>query len=348
MKKYVLVDLANLFFRARHTAFRAATDEERVASALHVTFASANKVVRKFKADHVVFALEGRSWRKDWYKPYKANRAVARAALTEQEAEQDQMFWQTFDELHGYLRERTNCSVIQHPNAEGDDIIARWIALHPHDTHTIISSDGDFTQLVAADVNLYNGITDNLVTTQGVFDGRGRRLAFKVDSNSKLKIGKPDPDFEPRPDWNQYALFLKCCRGDKGDNVFSAYPGVREKGTKNRVGLQEAYDDRDRRGYAWNNLMLQRWTDHNGAEHRVLDDYDRNRVLIDLTAQPDHIKAQVDQAIQEQKSHRDVGQVGSKFLKFCGRHELIKLSEQAHVIGEWLNQTYQGVLNDHS
>jgi len=94
--------------------------------------------------------------------------------------------------------------------------------------------------------------------------------------------------------------------------------------------------------------MLQRWTDHNGEEHRVLDDYERNRVLIDLTAQPEAVKAKVDQAIVEQISHKDVGQVGVHFMRFCGKFELNKLSETAESISRWLNETYKGVLDDSS
>jgi hypothetical protein len=137
-------------------------------------------------------------------------------------------------------------------------------------------------------------------------------------------------------------------RGDASDNVFSAYPGVRTKGTKNKVGLQEAYADRHAKGYAWNNLMLQRWTDHNGEEHRVLDDYNRNVTLVDLTAQPEEIKTKVDSAISEQVSHKDIGQVGVRFMKFCGRHDLVKISESAEQYGRWLNATYPGALNDNT
>jgi len=135
-------------------------------------------------------------------------------------------------------------------------------------------------------------------------------------------------------------------RGDTSDNVFSAYPGVRTKGTKNKVGLEEAFGDMGKKGYAWNNLMLQRWTDHNGLEHRVLDDYERNRALIDLTAQPQEIKDLVDAAIRAQVSHKDVGQVGSHFLRFCGKYELVKCSDSADSFGRWLNETYKGVLNE--
>jgi hypothetical protein len=129
--------------------------------------------------------------------------------------------------------------------------------------------------------------------------------------------------------------------------VFSAYPGVRTKGTKNKVGLQEAFEDRNSKGFNWNNLMLQRWSDHNGDEHRVKDDYERNRVLIDLTAQPEDIKAKVDGAIREQISHKDIGQVGVRFMKFCGKYELNKISESAEQYARWLNETYKGTLDEH-
>ena len=69
-------------------------------------------------------------------------------------------------------------------------------------------------------------------------------------------------------------------RGDTSDNVFSAYLGVRTKGTKNKGSL-EAFADKDTKGYNWNNMMLQRWTDSYGDEHRVLDDYNRNVTLCD-------------------------------------------------------------------
>ena len=332
--RYVLIDTANMFFRARHGAHRAADSWTRLGFALHITLAAVNKMARKFEADHVVFALEGRSWRKDHYPPYKRNRTEARQALTETEAEEDRLFWETYDQLTEYLRERTNCSVIRHAEAEADDIIARFIALHPADHHTIVSSDTDFVQLLSHNVDQYNGITDELLTLTGIWDGKGKRVTDK-----KTKEPKTVPD----PEW---LLFEKCMRGDASDNVFSAYPGVRTRGTRNKIGLQEAFADRQDRGFTWNNLMLQRWTDHEGQEHRVLDDYNRNRVLIDLTAQPEDIKLKVDTAIREQVSHKDVGQVGTHFLRFCGKYELTRISESAEQYGRWLNETYQGVLND--
>ena len=79
-------------------------------------------------------------------------------------------------------------------------------------------------------------------------------------------------------------------------------------------------------------------------EHRVLDDYVRNVTLVDLTAQPEEVKAVVDATIREQISHKDVGQVGVRFLKFCGTYELNKVSENAESFGNWLNKCYTGTL----
>lgn len=333
---YLLIDTSNMFFRARHAAYRAADSWEKVGYALHITLSSINKIYRRFPADHVVFALEGRSWRKDFYAPYKRNRAEARAALNEKEQEEERVFWETYDIFTKYLADNTNCSVLRHQEAEADDVIARWIALHPQDHHTIISSDTDFVQLLAHNVNQYNGISGELITLTGILDEKNQLV---IDKKTKQAKTVPDP---------AWLLFEKCMRGDPTDNVFSAYPGVRVKGTKNRVGLQEAYADKDKQGYAWNNLMLQRWMDHDGHEHRVLDDYERNRVLIDLTAQPAEIRDKIDHAILSQLNNKDIGQVGVRFLRFCARFDLVKLSEHAEQYSRWLNQTYQGGLNDTS
>ena len=77
---YILVDTANMFFRARHVV-RGDSIETKIGMAYHIMFASILKAYRDFNGSHVVFCLEGRSWRKDFYEPYKANRKVARMSL---------------------------------------------------------------------------------------------------------------------------------------------------------------------------------------------------------------------------------------------------------------------------
>jgi 5'-3' exonuclease len=328
--RYLLVDTANTFFRARHAASRQSDTWDKLGFAIHVTLGSVNKAWRDYRADHVVFCLEGRSWRKDFYEPYKKNRAAARAALTEAEAEEDRLFWETFDELKNFLSEKTNCTVLRHDNLEADDLIAGWIQSHPGDEHIIISSDTDFYQLLASNVRQYNGVADELHTLNGIYDKKGKLV---IDKKTK------EPKCIPNPAW---ILFEKCMRGDPTDNIFSAYPGVRTRGSKNKIGLTEAFADKHSKGYAWNNLMLQRWTDHNGLEHRVLDDYERNRVLVDLTAQPDEVKAKIATTIAEGSVKKSRPMVGAQFLKFCGKYELNRLSEQSQSFAEFLGAEYPG------
>mgnify|MGYP006092905567 CR=1 FL=1 len=326
--RYLLVDTANTFFRARHSAYRAADADERVAFAIHVTLASINKAHRDQNADHVIFCLEGRSWRKDYYEPYKKNRTVARQAQTEKEQKEDEMFWGAFDDLTAFIKDKTNCTTLQHKECEADDLIAGWIQSHPDDHHTIVSSDTDFYQLLSDNVNQYNGISDELHTLEGIFDKKGNRV---LDKKTK------EPKIIPNP---EYILFKKCMRGDASDNIFSAYPGVREKGTKNKVGLVEAFEDKTKKGYHWNNMMLQRWIDHNEVEHRVLDDYERNRMLVDLTMQPDDIKIKIAETIAVGQEPKTISQIGTKFLKFCGKYDLVKLSDNASTMAEWMNASY--------
>jgi 5'-3' exonuclease len=336
-KKYALVDFANLYFRMRHMASKNSAAEEKVGYAIHLVIASVNKIVKRFGPDiHVVVMTEGRSWRKDFYKPYKANRVVNDQDLTEAEREESTLFWETYEALIKYFTEKTNCSVLREPNAEADDLIARWIHLHPDDTHYIISSDTDFLQLIAPNVTQYNGIADYFITLGGYHDHKYNLIKDKKTKEPKLL---EDP---------QFILFQKCMRGDGTDNVFSAYPGVRLKGTKNKVGLTEAYADREKQGFNYNNVMLQRWTDHEGVEHRVKDDYQRNVTLVDLTAQPQHIKDQCDAAIIEGVRTAHVANVGLHLMKFCGKYELTKIGEQADMYARWLNIHYTGVLRDNA
>ena len=325
--KYILVDTANTFFRARHII--RGNLNEKIGMALHVTFNSIRKAWNDFDADHVVFCLEGRSWRKDFYAPYKRNRSDARAVLTAAQQEEEEVFWETFDEFKTFIEGKTNCTVLHNENLEADDLIAGWVQAHPKDEHIIISTDGDFAQLVAPNVTQYNGVSNTTIKHDGYFDDKGKRVIDK-------KTGKEKE--APNPQW---LLFEKCMRGDTSDNVFSAYPGVRVKGTKNKVGLQEAFADKDKTGYSWNNMMLQRWVDHEGKEHRVLEDYERNVILCDLSAQPQNIRKIINDTIEDAtETPKEVGQVGIKLMKFCAKHDMVKISEQAQSFSEPLNARY--------
>ena len=72
-----------------------------------------------------------------------------------------------------------------------------------------------------------------------------------------------------------------------------------------------------------------------------MEDYERNRRLIDLSYQPDHIKEIIATTIAEATgADKNVNQVGVKLMKFCGQYDLKKISEQAQSYAEPLNARY--------
>jgi 5'-3' exonuclease len=326
MTTYVIVDTSNLALRVRFGT-RAPDFDTTIGLAMHIIFSSIRMVWNQFQADHTVFALEGRSWRKDYYQPYKANRRELAAARTEAEVEEDQQFFAALNSLTDFLRDKTNATVLRDPNGEADDMIARWIALHPDDQHVIVSTDSDFLQLLAPNVKIYNGIAGLLYTDLGVWDKNGNAAVNK----------KGEPLGVPNPQW---LLFEKVMRGDDSDNVMSAYPGVRKK------RLLEAFDNRHEQGYAWNNLMLSRWSDHHGHEIRVKDAYERNLTLIDLTAQPSELKQQFDHNIKQTVNQPSHQQIGFGLMKFASQWGLVKIQQSAQDYSACLSKSYQGPLLD--
>ena len=322
---YLLVDGLNMFMRAKHVGGKGSIDM-KIGMAMHIMFNSINKCGREFDGNHIVLCLEGRSWRKDFYTPYKANRRVVMDSRSVREQEDDELYFEAYDDMVKFFAEKTNVSVVRCEQAEADDMIATWIQQHPDDNHYIISTDSDFYQLLAPNVTQYNGTTDQVVTLEGWKDLKtGEEVIDKKTNEPKKAI---DP---------QFALFEKCVRGDSSDNVFSAYPGARMKGTKNKTGIMEAFEDRNAGGYNYNNFMLQRWIDHEETEHRVRDDFERTRILIDLTEQPDEIKELCNVRMNEGKQKEPVANIGIHFMKFCAKWDLQRMSDQA--------QNYSGMLN---
>ena len=107
---------------------------------------------------------------------------------------------------------------------------------------------------------------------------------------------------------------------------------------EDKIGLKEAFADRETKGYTWNNLMLTKWVDHNGKEHRVLEDFERNKLLVDLHAQPEAIVEEMDQTIAQAKAeNKSIDQVGIRFMRFCAKYDLTRINEQAQLYVEPFN-----------
>ena len=86
--------------------------------------------------------------------------------------------------------------------------------------------------------------------------------------------------------------------------------------------------------------MLQRWVDHNGDEHRVLDDYNRNVILCDLTAQPENIRSIINDVVEEHMTPKDISQVGMRLMKFCAKWDMQRIADNAGQYSEPLQARY--------
>ncbi len=323
MKTYLLVDTQNMFFRARHVAQRGASLDEKIGLAFHIMFNSVKKANNMFNGDHVVFCLEGRSWRKDVYEPYKKNRKVVLDKRSPREQEEDQYWWEAYDDFLDLLQEQTNSSAIRSSVAEADDVIALWIEAHKDSKNIIVSTDSDFYQLISPTVSLYNGMTNQVVTANGFYDEKDNPV---IDKKTNQPKGAPDPE---------WLLFEKCIRGDSSDNVFTAFPKVR------KTKIKEAFDDRHNQGFVWNNFMLSKWTDHNGNDMVVKDCYERNKQLVDLSQQPDEVRTNILTEIVRAQNSKAIEQVGVRFMKFCNKYSLEKLAQNPTEHAQYLNKAYK-------
>ena len=61
---------------------------------------------------------------------------------------------------------------------------------------------------------------------------------------------------------------------------------------------------------------------------------------MDLSAQPDDIKIKIAETIAMNSQVKNISQIGTKFLKFCGKYDLVKLSESATKMAEWMSAGY--------
>lgn len=324
MKTYLLVDVMNLMWRAAHVARGDAYT--RSGLALHIMLSSIPYVAKNYTIDHVVFCFEGRSWRKDVDTTYKLNRKVADSKLSVDDKEFKESMLEIMADLQDFITNSTHASVLQHPKLEADDLIGGWCQTHPDDTHIILSSDSDFKQLLAHNVIIHNGVEKTTTYVDKV-----------ILENGKHKLDKDGSPIVPES--AEYFLFKKIIRGDTSDNIKPSYPGVREKGTKNKIGIIEAFKDRHNKGYAWNTFMNETWTDQNNVKHYVKDKYNHNKMLIDLTAQPEYVKNHIAETIAEVYANEKRMQlIGIKFIKFCGKYDLQNIATNATQITNILSK----------
>ncbi len=302
----LIVDISNILFRvaaaqkAKFGSYDAADPEDLVGLCMHISLLSIAKWYNKFRPDFVVFTFEGGD---NWRKAYtKENTTIRRQYKGNRVVDPDMAhFYELIDSFKETMSKYTSICCLCVPKMEADDLIGAYCQLTEGTGENVIilSGDRDFTQLL-----------------------KMPHVKLVEPDKGKFRNTPDDKEYQPNID---YWLFLKCVRGDSGDNVPSAFPRVRE--TK----IKEAFED----PYKRINFMNERWVDENAVEHRVGDLFEHNTVLMDLTAQPDHLRVELIEAVAEQ-----VGNLGIyshfHFLRFLGKYKLGEVAKGLNVFIELL------------
>jgi 5'-3' exonuclease len=206
----------------------------------------------KYSKDYgaMTICCEGRSWRKDSYTEYKANRSTNRESSDLDWGEIFSVFSTVIEEI----RRNIPFKVIQNWSAEADDIIGTLVEhtqeFGKHEKVMIVSNDKDFAQL-----HRYNNV--------------------QQFSPMKKKIYR-----EKNPD-----LYLKehIIKGDSGDgvpNIFSKDDVLVTEGARQTPVRKKRLDEIISN---WDNLE----SVLNEEEYR---NFQRNQKMVDLKFTPDEIK----------------------------------------------------------
>ena len=192
MIKHLLVfDLSNLCYIGANSRSNSETTVEYYLDAAKEYLRSQ---YRYFKPDLLVFACdhEQEYWRKKIFPEYKSHRV---------DSELKQKIRQV---IQNFKTENAHLC-LEHPGCEADDVIYALCAFTDFRV-TIVSSDGDFEQLVNERVRVFNPMQCQF-----------RRVSDNLP----------------------FELFVKCIRGDKSDNIPAVMPMVTRK------RLQEAFKNPD-------------------------------------------------------------------------------------------------------
>lgn len=205
------------------------------------------RVAREFQCDSILLASDSKNlWRKTIYPDYKKKDNV------DDDVYRDDTLGAAND-ISEFMSNYTASLVVSVENCEADDIISTYVnfILSDEDEAVILSSDRDYMQLVRNNVALYSH----------------QQNAFRDSDNV------------------DYDLFLKCMRGDKNDNIPSAYPRVRES------RLMKAFTD----DLEMLNLMETTMPDG----RKVGDMYRFNKSLIDMNEIPEKIRNKIIERISD-------------------------------------------------
>lgn len=207
MGKIIAIDSSGLFFPAvflweRQFLLKQQTKSDILILPPHYIYiTSLLSCLKKIGVDKdttVIIALEGKSWRKKYYAPYKAQREGARKEHTA--INWDKCF-KDLNKTHESLEQATDWHFVREDFSECDDILSVACRYYKDDEVIIVSGDGDLKQLFYYDnVNFFN-IYKKCKGSRGMFE--------KIDQPLKI-------------------LADKARKGDVADNIFASINDIKE------------------------------------------------------------------------------------------------------------------------
>lgn len=285
----VLFDLNHVAYRC---LFAGINDIKDVGWAYfkHIMYNHIFAVCKKFNATEVILCIDStENWRKKIYPDYKATRKEQREAQTDIDWNE---FFKAFKEFTEEVKQYFPFYVLQIKYMEADDIAAIIARDYQKHEKIIVTSDGDYTQLLK-----YNNV--------------------KIWDPIKMAFKKSD---DP-----QKGLQIKILMGDKGDNIPSVKPRVGEKTAEKLINdpvlLKEMFND-----------QTPSYTQKDGTIVTMGDEYKEkfklNTALIDLSRIPDVLTNALKKNMSEYKlpSGKDIFTYFSKnkFREFMRRMEEIE------------------------
>ena len=304
--KRMIVDIPNLLFRvhAAQSYKHRGGEDVSVGLALHISLNTLKSFYKKFQPDQLAVVFEGR---RNWRKTYTQSDVCVSKRLYKGNRVKDESMVPFFELIAAFevlAREHTSLVCLSHDLLEGDDLIAGYATRYADqgDEVIILSGDKDFMQLL---------------------------------SHKNIRLINPDEGKERLCEDPLFFMFEKCFRGDKGDNVMSAYPRVRTD------RLKRAYTD----DFELTTLLNESWsiTDPETQEvikYNVIDLFNENDMLMNLNSQPDDIKKVINETLDYEVVHH--GKFSYfHFMKFLGKYELNSIADQATSFTDMFSVTGQ-------
>lgn len=305
MKRMVL-DTSHLLFAvaSAHARHSEQDPKDLAGLAVHSAINVLNKYYKKFKPGEIALIFEGR---KNWRKAYTRSEACISKRLykgnREKGGDSMEIFFELINAFQDLIRSHTSLLCLQHDELEGDDSFAAYVQHYADiEGEEIIgvSGDRDFVSLLK-----YKNFT--LINP----DTGKPRLVADV-------CGVDDAE---------YFMFEKAIRGDKGDNVFPAYPRVRV------TRIKKAYENDLERL----NLFNETWSElqDDGSERimKVGDLFEENMLLMALDKQPENIRQIMSTLVPTARENAGKFSI-FHFSRFCGKYGLAQIGDRVDQYGD--------------